>query len=77
MSSESTGVHELIQKILSVFKGRDLGDLCWALGSEILRDRVAKTITICQSRKVIDLLEKFGMSNCKSKTTPLVPRQRL
>lgn len=63
--SEPMGLQELKQDILTVFKGRDLGHLRSALGAEILRDSAAKTITICQSRKVIGLLGKFGMSDCK------------
>jgi len=38
--SQPTGLQELIQEVLTVFEGRDLGDLRWALGAEILRDRV-------------------------------------
>lgn len=53
---QPNGLQELIQEVITVFKGRDLGHLRLALGVEILRERVAKTITICQSRKIFDLL---------------------
>jgi hypothetical protein len=75
--SKSEGLQELINEVLSVFKGRDLGNLTWALGAEILRDRPNKTITLSQNRKILNMLDKFGMSDCKSSPTPLVPREQL
>ena len=60
--SRSTGLQELIDEILKAFEGRDLGDLSWALGAEIIRDRKKKTITVSQKQKVVNLLEKFGMT---------------
>ena len=75
--SRPEGLQDLISEILTVFQGRDLGDLSWALGAKISRDRKQKTITISQSRKIQDLLEKFGMNECRKAYTPLQPRQQL
>ena len=60
-----------------MFEGRDLGDLTWALGAELKRDRKKKTIVFSQKQKIVNLLEKFNMSDCKKSPTPLVPRQQL
>ena len=71
------GLQALVDVILTKFEGRDLGDLSWALGTEIVRDRAAKTITLTQKTKIQNLLEKFSMSECRKSPTPLVPRQQL
>lgn len=75
--SEPTGLKELIDEILTVFEGRNLGDLSWALGAALIRDRKERSIVLSQKQKVINLLEKFGMSDCRKSPTPLVPKQKL
>ena len=73
----STGLKALIDQILKAFEGRDLGDLSWALGASITRDRKQKIISLSQQQKVVNLLEKFSMADCRPSPTPLVPRQQL
>ena len=63
--------------ILRKFTGRNLGDMSWALGCEIKRDREAKTITMTQKGKIGKLLDKFGFTECRSASTPLVPGEKL
>ena len=75
--SSPAGLQDLIETILTKFEGRDLGDLAWALGTEIMRDRNAKTITMTQRNKIHNLLEKYSMLDCRKSPTPLVPRQQL
>ena len=48
-----------------------------APGCEIKRDREAKTITMTQKGKIGKLLDKFGFTECRSASTPLVPGERL
>jgi hypothetical protein len=50
---------------------KDMGEPTYMLGVEILRDREAGTIHICQRRYLIDMLEEFGMTDCKPVKTPL------
>ena len=54
--SEPKGLEEVCHLILERFTGRNLGDLSWALGCEIKRDRKAKTITMTQKGKIGNLL---------------------
>ena len=75
--SYTVGLQELVDLLLTKFEGRDLGELSWALGTEIKRDRKAKTITMTQRTKISNLLEKYGMKETRSSPTPLVPRQQL
>ena len=73
----SAEVKATIEPILTKFKGRDLGQLEWALGCRITRDLSKKTITMSQCAKVSNLLEKFGMQDCRRAPTPYVPRQQM
>ena len=41
------------------------------------RDEEKKTITMTQNTKVSNLLEKFGMQDCRKSPTPFVPTQQL
>ena len=67
----------MINEILTVFQGRDLRDLSWAVGAKISRNRVEQSITISQTKKVQHLLGKFCMVDSGKAFTPLQPRQHL
>jgi Reverse transcriptase (RNA-dependent DNA polymerase) len=59
------------------FKLRDLGPTSFLLGVEIKRDRTTRTLTLSQRQYVLDILERFGLADCNSVTTPLDPSVRL
>lgn len=59
------------------FEIKDLGEAKYFLGIDILRDRTAKTLTISQKRMTKDLIHKYGLDNCKTKSVPLSPSSRL
>ena len=46
----------------------DLGKISWFLGIEFAHEH--EKITMCQSRYIERLLNRFGMQDCKSKYTP-------
>eukprot|EP00952_Eustigmatos_sp_NYUAD-ZCMA_P013142 52409-Eustigmatos_ZCMA.PRE.1 len=52
------------------FKMKDLGPVKWLLGMEIRRDRSKRTLEIVQTAYIDQVLERFGMANCKPVTTP-------
>ena len=56
-------------KLAEVFDMTDLGDVHWLLGMEISRDRAG--IHISQERYIRELLERFGMNDCKPASTPM------
>ena len=68
---------DAISKILEAFEGRDLGELGYVLGMEVIRDRSARTITISHRKNIRDMLERFSMSECRKAPTPLVPKQKV
>ena len=55
----------------------DQGELRWCLGMRVLRDRSKRIITLDQQRCVLDVLGRFGMSECKPVATPLVHNVKL
>ena len=64
-------------KLLTTFEGRDLGPASFFLGMDIKRDRQARTISLGQSRLTHDLLDKYGMTECKPLSTPLSTATKL
>ena len=55
----------------------DLGETTTYLGLEVSRDRANKTLTLCQSRYIADVVTRFGMAGCNAVTTPLPPSSQL
>ena len=51
-----------------------LGLVSWMLGITVDRDREARTIKLGQQQYILDVLEKFNMSDCNVVTSPMVVR---
>jgi hypothetical protein len=51
---------------------QDLGHVAWLLGMSVERDRSARTLKMGQRQYVLDMLERFGMIDCKPMITPMV-----
>ncbi|KAI7956622.1 hypothetical protein MJO28_003717 [Puccinia striiformis f. sp. tritici] len=58
-------------KIKARFEMEDLGECQWVLGMRVTRDRANRTLTLSQDRYVREVLEEFGMTNCRPITAPL------
>jgi hypothetical protein len=71
ITSDKKALADTKAKILDTFEARDLGPATFFLGMDIHRDRQARTISLGQSRLTMDLLDKYGMMECKSLSTPL------
>ena len=63
--------------MLTTFEGRDLKELTYVLGMEVIRDRSKKTITITHRKMITELLSRFKMSDCKRSPTPLVSKEKI
>jgi transposase InsO family protein len=70
-SKDATMIKDVKSKLKSVFDIKDLGDAKYYLGMEIERDREAKTLKITQRRMTTEILNKYGLNECKTKATPL------
>ena len=53
------------------FQMKDLGDVHWILGMEVIRDRERRTLTLNQTKYIETILNRFEMQDCKSISTPL------
>ena len=54
----------LVDNILTTFEGRDLNELSYVLGMEVIRDRSKRTITITHRKMITELLSRFNMPDC-------------
>ena len=74
---DTTSVDTVIQAFQALFDVRDLGEADFFLGMDIHRDRTNKTLKIGQHRLVSELVDKYGLGECKGKTIPLSPSSKL
>ncbi|KAI7958287.1 hypothetical protein MJO29_006504 [Puccinia striiformis f. sp. tritici] len=57
--------------INSRFEMEDLGECTWVLGMRVTRNRAERTISLCQDRYISEMLDEFGMSDCRPISAPL------
>ena len=69
-ASNSTLLQSTKDNLSRQFKMKDLGVLCWFLGTEFKCSE--GMVEINQTRYIEKLLSKFGMTSCKPKTSPSV-----
>lgn len=67
----SSGISKFKEKIKLQFKMEDLGECKWILGMRVTRERTARTIQLHQDCYIDNMLNEFGMSDCKTASTPL------
>jgi len=63
---------ELLREMEKTFVISDMGDATWVLGTHI--DYSDDITSIDQEKYLFDILNKFGMMDCNTATTPAVPR---
>ncbi|KAH9140653.1 hypothetical protein AeRB84_015124 [Aphanomyces euteiches] len=61
---------EVAQAIKRTFQMSDKGELGFILGINIVRDRHTRTLQMCQTSFIAELLERFNMSECHHIATP-------
>lgn len=59
------------------FKMTDLGESKFCVGLRIFRDRQKGVISLDQQRHILDLLDKFNMTECNTVSTAMDPNQKL
>lgn len=69
---DSVEWRELKHQLTTRFKVKDMGESKWMLGMHITRDRKARTIKLDQELYCKKALEKFGLAQCRSVSTPEV-----
>lgn len=68
-------INKLKAQLFREFEIKDLGNLKYFLGIEVLRSR--KGIFINQRKYILDLLAETGMIDCKPAETPMVTNHGL
>ena len=59
------------------FEMKDMGELEYCLGIQVVRDRQNRSITLGQGKYVQDILHQFGMDQCKPLSTPIDVNHKL
>ena len=71
IASNDTKMLNAEKKLLqNRFATKDLGEAHYCLGIQMQRDRKKKHMLLHQTRYLTNLLEKYGMSDCKAVNTP-------
>ncbi|GBE78927.1 predicted protein [Sparassis crispa] len=76
-SKSKKALDDTVKELKSYFKLRDLGSTQFLLGIDIKRDRAKHTISLSQRQYIVDMLERYGLSDCKSVSTPMNPGAEL
>ena len=76
-SSSAAESDRLVQELSEHFKLRNLGPTSFLLGIQITRDRSKRRISLSQRQYILDMLERYGFSNCSPVKTPIDPGNRL
>ena len=67
----------ILQDLQKHFKLHDLRPSSYLLGIEITRDRPNRSLSLSQCQYIINMLERFGFSDCNPVSTPMEPGLRL
>ena len=77
ISKSQPAIQAFIKELSTHFKLRDLGPTTQLLGFRIDRDRPSRTISLSQKQYILDMLQRYGMSDCKPVSTPMSPGSKL
>lgn len=77
VSNSREKIISFIKDLSKHFKLHDLGPSTYLLGVEIIRDRAKRTLQLSQRQYIINILERFQMSDCNTVKTPMEPKSRL
>jgi hypothetical protein len=70
-SSTREGAQKAKEEIEACFEIKDVGDLGYILGIRVEKDNKTGAISLSQEAYLRRILERFGMSHCNAKSTPL------
>ena len=77
VSNSKTKLTEMKLKLTKYFKVKDLGEVKFLLGIEVIRDRKSGSIELSQEAYINQLLKRFKVQDIKPTTTPLSTGVRL
>nr|GEX53358.1 putative RNA-directed DNA polymerase [Tanacetum cinerariifolium] len=73
--NDESDIKKLKEGLCAEFEMKDLGNLMYFLGIEVMRS--PQGIFICQKKYILDLLAETEMIDCKPADTPMITNQKL
>ncbi|GJY27865.1 putative RNA-directed DNA polymerase [Tanacetum coccineum] len=73
--NDESEIKKLKEGLCAEFEMKDLGNLRYFLGIEVMRSQ--HRIFICQKKYILDLLAETRMDDCKPVDTPMITNQKL
>nr|GEZ84902.1 putative reverse transcriptase, RNA-dependent DNA polymerase [Tanacetum cinerariifolium] len=73
--NDESEIKKLKEGLCAEFEMKDLGNLRYFLGIEVMRS--PQEIFICQKKYILDLLAETRMIDCKPADTPMIINQKL
>ena len=77
LSKSSEQMQQLKEDLSHRFKMKDLGKLYYCLGISVTLDESSQTIRLNQSRYLVKILEKYGLTEANSVSAPADPNVKL
>jgi hypothetical protein len=75
LTGDENLITESKRKLATKFEMKDLGMMHYLLGLEVLQK--PDDIFLCQGKYVVEIMNRFGMMDCKSMPTPMVMNLKL
>jgi hypothetical protein len=76
-SKDPSTLQIIVKELSSHYKLRDLGPTSFLLGIKIDRDFSKHQIFLSQQQYILDMLDKYGLTNCNPLSTPMDPGLKL
>jgi hypothetical protein len=70
---DAAAIDRAVEQLAGHFKCRNLGPTEFLLGVGITRDRKSRTIALHQRQFILDILERYNMTNCSPVSTLMIP----
>lgn len=77
LSDSMDALNQVKHSLAATFEMKDLGEIHYCLGIQVVRDRKHRLVRLGQEKYVLDVLHKFGMDECKPIGTPLDANSKL
>jgi hypothetical protein len=72
-SKSPEALDNFVKELSQHYELRDLGTTSYFLGIEITRDRPNHTVSLCQHQYILNMLDRFKLSDCNPVSTPMDP----
>ena len=76
-SKNLNAIKRLKAQLSEHFEITDLGEARWILGMEVIRDHKLGTVSLSQCRYITTILDRFGLKDGRSVSTPLETNTKL